>query len=93
MLGGSWVAISRAIGRVTTLRTLLRVRVALLLITHEPPIRGSEVGFSFSFSGLGSLTRETLKKLLVESFSLEGRRVLGWGFGSSGPRTAEGFLC
>ena len=39
MLGGSWVVISRVIGRITIVVTYVRGLITPLLTTHEPPSR------------------------------------------------------
>ena len=39
VLGGSWVAISRVISKVTIAITHIRGLIAILITSHEPPSR------------------------------------------------------
>ena len=49
LLGGSWVVLSRAASAPDRDTSIVAVRIALLLLTHEPPSRVLSLGFK----GLG----------------------------------------
>ena len=45
-LGGSWLVISRVIGRITLLITYIRALITPLITTYEPPSRATLLVFS-----------------------------------------------
>ena len=46
ILGGSWLAISRVVSRVTIVITYIRRLTTPLITTHEPPSTDLHLGFS-----------------------------------------------